>query len=73
MKSPLGIVFEIGYTIATPAVLMTFGGHWLDDKFGTAPWLTLSGLLLSLPLAAFAVWRKLKPHLHPDDSEEDTD
>lgn len=63
MKSPIALVFEIGYTIAIPAVGMTLLGHWLDGLWETEPWLTLAGLLLSLPVAAVAVWRKMKPLL----------
>ena len=61
MKRPVTAVFEIGYTIAIPAVVMTFGGRWLDGYFGTGPWLLLAGLLLSMPISALAVWKKIKP------------
>lgn len=35
-----GIGFEIGLFIA----IGYFGGTWLDDKFGTKPWLMYVGL-----------------------------
>jgi len=63
MKSPVGLVLEIGYTIAIPAVVFAFGGRWLDRTYGTEPWFTIAGVLLSLPVGGYAVWRKLKPFL----------
>ncbi len=66
MRSAAFLVFEIGYTIAIPAVIFVFGGHWLDVRFDTQPIFTLSGLLISLPVSSYAVWRKLRPYLKQD-------
>ena len=35
---------ELGIAVA----LGTLGGHWLDGKFGTEPWLLLVGLVIGL-------------------------
>ena len=35
---------ELGIAVA----LCTLGGHWLDGKFGTEPWLLLVGLVIGL-------------------------
>jgi len=63
MKVPIFFVFELGYTIAIPAVVFTVLGHFADKAFETAPIFTLIGVLGSIPIAAYAVYRKLKPFL----------
>jgi uncharacterized membrane protein YcjF (UPF0283 family) len=35
-----------GLTFALTVALFTWGGHWLDDKWGTGPWLLLLGAAL---------------------------
>ena len=37
-------LFGSGIQLAVSVVLMFFVGRWLDDKFGTTPWLMLGGL-----------------------------
>lgn len=40
-------VTSIGFELAVPAG----GGVWLDQKYGTAPWLTILGALIGVFLA----------------------
>ena len=63
MKSPYSVVFELGYTIAIPVVVFAFTGRWLDGIFGTTPLLTAAGVLISMPVTGYLVYRKLKPFL----------
>lgn len=35
-----------GLTIVIASVIGYFGGHWLDERLHTAPWLAVVGLLL---------------------------
>lgn len=44
--SAIGIQFVISIAIGA------FGGKWLDEKFGTTPWLLLAGVVLGA-VAAF--------------------
>lgn len=48
----LAISWNFGWPVAAGVVL----GHWLDEKLGSSPWLTL---LFGLGAMAAAVWRLL--------------
>lgn len=38
----------VGTEISVATLIGLFGGHWLDGKLDTRPWLTLLGLLLGI-------------------------
>lgn len=40
-----GPLLGLGIQMAAAVVVMFFLGRWLDDKWGTAPWMMLVGLL----------------------------
>lgn len=46
-------------TIAAAVGLCGIGGWWLDNKFGTDPWLTVLGVLLGVATGMKAMWDKL--------------
>jgi hypothetical protein len=48
----LGRVSGIGWFVGLSIALGTYGGHWLDKQFDTAPVLTITGLALGV-LTAF--------------------
>ncbi len=54
----LSLAWQLGYSIAIPLVVLALIGRLLDKKFGTSPWLLLAGVLLSLIISTFAVYRK---------------
>ncbi len=54
----LGLVWQLGYTIAIPLVVFGLLGRFLDRKFGTSPLLLLAGILLSLIISTIGVYRK---------------
>lgn len=56
--SALGLAWELGYTIAVPLVILALGGRYLDKKLGTAPWLLLAGILISIVVSSWAVYKK---------------
>ena len=56
--SAVGLAWELGYTIAVPLVVFALGGRWLDKKLGTAPWLLLVGILVSIALSSWLVYKK---------------
>jgi len=55
-----GLVGEIGYLIAIPAVLFGFGGAYLDKQIHTTPLFMLLGLCLAFVTSGMAVWRIVK-------------
>jgi len=44
----LGSYLTIGIQLALPAVLLFLIGLWLDEKYGTTPWLQLAGLTIGI-------------------------
>lgn len=54
----LGFAWQFGYTIAVPLVVFAVLGHFLDGKFGTAPWLFLGGILLAIASSSVLLVRK---------------
>ena len=60
MWEMLSLVSEIGLIVAIPAFLFGFGGATLDVKFGTKPFLTITGLALALTLSIITLIRTVK-------------
>jgi F0F1-type ATP synthase assembly protein I len=56
--SALSFAWEMGYTIAVPIVVLALLGRFLDKKIGTTPWLLLFGILLSIVLSSYAIYKK---------------
>lgn len=44
----LGMMGSIGFTMAGSLGLCIFAGDYLDEKWHTKPWLTLTGILIGL-------------------------
>ncbi len=53
------LAFELGYTIAVPIVLFALLGRWADNSWGTSPWLLLAGILISILISSFVVYKKV--------------
>ena len=47
----------VGTELSVSIFLGLFGGHWLDQRFATRPWLTLVGLLLGLAAGFKGLYR----------------
>ena len=56
--SALGLAWQLGYTIAVPIVVFALVGRFLDKKLGTSPWLLLAGILVSIAVSSWAVYKK---------------
>ena len=56
--SAVGLAWELGYTIAVPIVVLALLGRYLDKKLGTTPWLLLAGILISIAVSSWAVYKK---------------
>lgn len=52
-----GRASTIGLEIAISVVVCLAGGWWLDEKFGTQPWLTLVGLALGVCAAGWSLYK----------------
>lgn len=53
------LAFELGYTVAIPIVLLALLGRFADKQFGSSPWLLLIGIVVSLFITPFLVYRKV--------------
>jgi F0F1-type ATP synthase assembly protein I len=56
--SAVTLAWELGYSIAVPLVGLALVGRFLDKKFDTSPWLLLVGILISILISSFLVYRK---------------
>jgi F0F1-type ATP synthase assembly protein I len=56
----VSIVWELGYLIALPAVVLGVGGAYLDKYLQTSPTFLLTGFVLALVLSTLGVWRMIK-------------
>lgn len=50
----------VGIEMAIAVALGTLGGTWLDDHFGTKPYLFIAGLVIGIGAAANAIVRVVK-------------
>lgn len=56
----VGLVFQFGYTIALPLVVLALAGRFLDKKFNSSPILFLVTIVLSLIISSVALLIKIK-------------
>ena len=56
----LGALSTIGLEMALSIALGLLGGRWLDEKFGTGPWLQWIGLALGLAAAGMSLYRLVR-------------
>ena len=56
----LGLVFDLGYTIAVPLVVFALGGRFLDKKLETAPLFLLIGIFAALAASGYGIYKKIK-------------
>ncbi len=56
--SAVSLAWELGYAIAVPLVILAVGGRFLDKKFDTSPWLVLTGILFSIIISSYLVYKK---------------
>jgi F0F1-type ATP synthase assembly protein I len=54
------LALELGYTIALPLVAAALVGRLLDRHLGTAPWLLLAGILISIAVSTWLIYKKIK-------------
>jgi hypothetical protein len=61
--SLVGLAMDMGFIIALPLVVAAFLGKWLDNRFGTKPWLTLAGILVAIAITTVWMTKKLKAYI----------
>ncbi len=59
----ISLVFELGFTIAIPIVLLALGGRLVDKHFHTSPLFILVGVILSIVISSFLVYKKMIGYL----------
>ena len=47
----------VAWNLTAAVIVGVFGGRWLDGRWGTAPWLTLGGVLLGAAVGLYQVGR----------------
>ncbi|HRQ72065.1 MAG TPA: AtpZ/AtpI family protein [Phycisphaerales bacterium] len=57
---PIAAVGTVGTEFVAAVGLLALGGWWLDGKFGTAPVLTLVGMVLGLTVGTWRLLRAVK-------------
>ena len=65
-------VGAVGLEMGISAALGCWGGMWLDDHFGTEPWLLMVGMLAGFGAAFKAIFRtakKARQTMAADDTE----
>ena len=55
-RSPLAYV-GLGFEIMIPIVIGLLLGYWLDRRWGTGPWLLLTGMLLGIGAGFYNFFR----------------
>ena len=54
-SAPMQMFLRISGWIALPLILTLFLGKWLDEKFGTAPWIMLALTGLAFLISMFGI------------------
>lgn len=53
----LGLVLQLGWTMAASLIVSLLVGLWLDSTLGTRPWATLVGALVGIAAGTVGVYR----------------
>ncbi len=56
--SAVSLAWELGYSIAVPLVGLALIGRFLDKKFESSPWFLLIGILISITISSYLIYRK---------------
>ncbi|KKT74537.1 MAG: hypothetical protein UW71_C0020G0013 [Parcubacteria group bacterium GW2011_GWB1_44_7] len=58
--SAFGLALELGWHIAIPLVILAVIGRLADKTLNTSPWLFLLGILASIAVSVYLIYRKVK-------------
>lgn len=65
--SALGLAWELGYAIALPLIVLAVGGRLLDKALDATPLFMLIGVVLSMFITSWMIYKKLAHLLHYED------
>lgn len=68
-----GTTGAVGIEVAVAIVIGYLGGHWLDGKFRTAPWLSFIGLAAGIGAAIKALVRVTRDYRRKSDATDDNE
>lgn len=60
----VNLAFDMGFVIALPLVAFGLLGKYLDARFGTDPWLTITGILIAIISTTIWLTKKLKGYIN---------
>lgn len=69
LVTEFGPFLTLGLQLAISVVAFFFLGRWLDEKFGTAPWLMITGSVLGVVGALISFVRKVTELAKQQDEE----
>ena len=69
VSTEFGPFLTLGLQLAISVVAFFFFGRWLDAKFGTEPWLMISGAVLGIVGALISFIRKATELARKQDEE----
>ena len=67
-----GTYSAVGIEISAAVLIGAIGGHWLDGKFDTAPYLMWFGLIVGLGAAVKAIARTIKSYKRDNPPQNDS-
>ena len=65
-----GSTGAVGFEVAVAIAIGYFGGHWLDGKLRTGPWLTIIGFVAGVGAAIKALVRVTRDYRNKIRDEE---
>ena len=66
-----GTTGAVGIEIAAAITIGYFGGHYLDKKLGTDPWIMYAGILAGIGAAVKALMRVVRDYRRAEGRAED--
>lgn len=64
-----GVALEFGASVAAGV----YGGQWLDEKFGTEPWLVVLGVMLGSATGFYLLYKALVKNKAENDRMQNQD
>ena len=59
----VSLATELGFIIALPIVALALAGKWLDQRYDSFPWFTLSGIILAIITTTIWLVKRLKTYI----------
>lgn len=56
----VGTISDTTWRMFAPTLLGIIGGYYLDEYFGTSPWILLAGVIFGAVAAGLLVWRQIR-------------